>query len=124
MPGGSLWLPEPQSWVGAAARALQQRLCPPLLAARALCRAPHPAAPSGPEPQSPGPQERPVRLAQLARDRPGRVSECLQVPCSHGSREGALGSGTSRKTKLIKLLLLRLKEETAREPVPGDSMKP
>ena len=31
--------------------------------------------------------------------------------------------GTSRNTKLIKLLLLRLKEEAAQEPVPGDSMK-
>lgn len=45
------------------------------------------------------------------------------MPCTHRGGEGATGSGTSRKTKLIKLLLLRLKEETAQESVPGDSMK-
>ena len=45
------------------------------------------------------------------------------MPWTHRGWEGAMGSGTSRKTKLIKLLLWRLKEETAQEPVPGDSMK-
>lgn len=33
----------------------------------------------------------------------------------NGDWEGAMGSGTSRKTKLIKLLLLKLKEEIAQE---------
>lgn len=34
---------------------------------------------------------------------------------NHGGWEGAVDSRTSRKTKLIKLLLLSLKEETAQE---------
>lgn len=52
-----------------------------------------------------------------------RRGEGLQVPWTHRGWEGAMGSGTSRKTKLVKLLLRRLKEETAQEPVPGDSVK-
>lgn len=88
-----------------------------------LSRAPHPADPFRMEPQSPRAQERPTPPVELAQDTLGRVSEGLQVPCTHRGWEGGVGSGTSRNTKLIKLLLLRLKEETAQELVPGDSMK-
>lgn len=41
----------------------------------------------------------------------------------HGPMKAGKFSGTPRKTKLIKLLLWRLKEEAAQESVPGDSMK-
>ena len=55
MPGGSLQLPEPQSWVGAAAgsAAAAARLC---YWQPEVWTAPHPADPSSPEPWSPGAQ--------------------------------------------------------------------
>lgn len=45
------------------------------------------------------------------------------MPWTLGGWEGSTGSGTCRKAKLIKPLLQRLKEETAREPAPGDSVR-
>lgn len=45
------------------------------------------------------------------------------MPWTHRGWAGATGSGPPRRMRLIKLLLLRLKEETAQEPVLGDSVK-
>lgn len=101
------------------------RLCsscrlPLLLAARALDR----SAPCRPlRPGARGTGERPTPLAELAQDILRGVSEGLRVPWTLGGWEGAMGSGTCRKAKLIKPLLWRLEEETAQEPVPGDSVK-
>ena len=76
-----------------------------------------------PPPGAWGTGERPTPLAELAQDTLRGVSEGLRVPWTLGGWEGAMGSGTCRKAKLIKPLLRRLEEGTAQEPIPGDSVR-
>lgn len=88
MPGGSLRLPEPQSWVGvavgSAAVALSASAAGSQSARQLLaCR-----------PLRPGAQgaEKVAPLAELAWDTLGRVSEGVQVLCvGRGEWEGATG---------------------------------
>lgn len=116
MPGGSLRLPEPQSWVGVAAGSAAVAL-PASAAGSQTLDSCLPADPSGRELRAP---ERVAPLAELARDTLGRVSEGLQ-----GLRAMETGKEPqdSWKNKADKAGAAEVEGGNSLRAVPSDSVK-